>query len=293
MIHSMTGFGKAESVIHNKKITIEIRSLNSKFIDLNLKLPSIYRSKDVAIRSLLTEGLKRGKIEITLHFDLIETEPTHFLNTSVINEYYTSFKTLVDKLSIENGDNIDYLQHIMRMPDVLKTERKELSEDEWKTIVALINESIIDLSSFRENEGEALEKDIRIQIEAIMNLMKNCEQHDKARIETVKERLKKNLKNVAAEESYNESRFEQELIYYLEKFDFTEEKVRLSKHCDHFIETIEKPESMGKKLGFIVQEIGREINTLGSKANHFEIQKNVVQMKDHLEKIKEQILNVL
>ena len=293
MIHSMTGFGKAESVIHNKKITIEIRSLNSKFIDLNLKLPSIYRSKDVAIRSLLTEGLKRGKIEITLHFDLIETEPTHFLNTSVINEYYTSFKTLVDKLSIENGDNIDYLQHIMRMPDVLKTERKELSEDEWKTIVALINESIIDLSSFRENEGEALEKDIRIQIEAIMNLMKNCEQHDKARIETVKERLKKNLKNVATEESYNESRFEQELIYYLEKFDFTEEKVRLSKHCDHFIETIEKPESMGKKLGFIVQEIGREINTLGSKANHFEIQKNVVQMKDHLEKIKEQILNVL
>ena len=293
MIHSMTGFGKAESVIHNKKITIEIRSLNSKFIDLNLKLPSIYRSKDVAIRSLLTEGLKRGKIEITLHFDLIETEPTHFLNTSVINEYYTSFKTLVDKLSIENGDNIDYLQHIMRMPDVLKTERKELSEDEWKTIVALINESIIDLSSFRENEGEALEKDIRIQIEAIMNLMENCEQHDKARIETVKERLKKNLKNVAAEESYNESRFEQELIYYLEKFDFTEEKVRLSKHCDHFIETIEKPESMGKKLGFIVQEIGREINTLGSKANHFEIQKNVVQMKDHLEKIKEQILNVL
>ena len=293
MIHSMTGFGKAESVIHNKKISIEIRSLNSKFIDLNLKLPSLYRSKDVAIRSLLTAGLKRGKIEITLHFDLIESEPTHFLNTSVIDEYYSSFKTLVDKLSIENDNNIDYLQHIMRMPDVLKSERKELSEDEWNVVVKLIKESIIDLSSFRENEGRALEKDVRIQIQAIMTLMKNSEQFDQARIETIKERLKKNLNTVAKDETYNESRFEHELIYYLEKFDFTEEKVRLSKHCEHFIETIENTESNGKKLGFIVQEIGREVNTLGSKANHFEIQKNVVQMKDHLEKIKEQILNVL
>ncbi len=293
MIHSMTGFGKAESVIHNKKITIEIRSLNSKFIDLNLKLPSLYRSKDVAIRSLLTEGLKRGKIELTLHFDLIETEPNHFLNTAVINEYYSSFKNLVDKSAIENSENIDYLQQIMKMPDVLKTERKELSDDEWQQVVLLIKEAIIDLSNFRNNEGQALEKDIRFQTESIMKLLKDCEKFDQARIETIKERLKKNLASVAKDETYNENRFEQELIYYLEKFDFTEEKVRLSKHCDHFFETIEKPESNGKKLGFIVQEIGREINTLGSKANHFEIQKNVVQMKDHLEKIKEQTLNVL
>ena len=289
----MTGFGKAESVIHNKKITIEIRSLNSKFIDLNLKLPSLYRSKDVAIRSLLTEGLKRGKIELTLHFDLIETEPNHFLNTAVINEYYSSFKNLVDKSAIENSENIDYLQQIMKMPDVLKTERKELSDDEWQQVVLLIKEAIIDLSNFRNNEGEALEKDIRFQTESIMKLLKDCEKFDQARIETIKERLKKNLASVAKDETYNENRFEQELIYYLEKFDFTEEKVRLSKHCDHFFETIENPESNGKKLGFIVQEIGREINTLGSKANHFEIQKNVVQMKDHLEKIKEQTLNVL
>lgn len=289
----MTGFGKAESVIHNKKITIEIRSLNSKFIDLNLKLPSLYRSKDVAIRSLLTEGLKRGKIELTLHFDLIETEPNHFLNTAVINEYYSSFKNLVDKSAIENSENIDYLQQIMKMPDVLKTERKELSDDEWQQVVLLIKEAIIDLSNFRNNEGQALEKDIRFQTESIMKLLKDCEKFDQARIETIKERLKKNLASVAKDETYNENRFEQELIYYLEKFDFTEEKVRLSKHCDHFFETIENPESNGKKLGFIVQEIGREINTLGSKANHFEIQKNVVQMKDHLEKIKEQTLNVL
>jgi uncharacterized protein (TIGR00255 family) len=179
------------------------------------------------------------------------------------------------------------------MPDVLKTERKELSDDEWQQVVLLIKEAIIDLSNFRKNEGGALEKDIKFQTQSIMKLLKDCEKFDQARIETIKERLKKNLTTVAKDETYNENRFEQELIYYLEKFDFTEEKVRLSKHCDHFFETIEKPESNGKKLGFIVQEIGREINTLGSKANHFEIQKNVVQMKDHLEKIKEQTLNVL
>lgn len=293
MIQSMTGFGKAESIVLNKKITIEVRSLNSKFIDLNLKIPSLYRSKDVSIRSLITEGLKRGKIELTIHLDLIESESTHFLNTPVIRDYYSSFKDVVEDLSISNKESIDYLQQIMKMPDVLKTQKKELESEEWNQVADLIQSAIADLTNFRKNEGQALEDDIVKQIKSIVQLMQDCEQYEKERIETVKERIKKNLATITSNDEHNETRLEQELIYYLEKFDFTEEKVRLSKHCDHFIETINKSSVAGKKLGFIVQEIGREINTLGSKANHFEIQKNVVQMKDHLEKVKEQVLNIL
>ncbi|MAP01901.1 MAG: YicC family protein [Flavobacteriales bacterium] len=293
MIQSMTGFGKAESVVHNKKISLELRSLNSKFIDLSLKMPSLYKSKDVEIRTLLTEGLKRGKIELTLHYDLIQSEPNHFLNKTIIKDYYKAFDSITQELSLKNKDKIDFLQQIMKMPDVLKTEKKELSQKEWSVVKSLVNEAIEDLSLFRKNEGKALEKDLRSQIDSISSLLSDCEQYENQRIETIKSRLKKNLSTIAHKEDYNETRFEQELIYYIEKFDYSEEKVRLSKHCEHFIETIETSDYHGKKLGFIVQEIGREINTLGSKANHFEIQKIVVQMKDHLEKIKEQVLNIL
>ena len=289
----MTGFGKSESVVNNKKVSVELRSLNSKFIDLSLKMPSLYKSKDVVIRSILSEALKRGKIELTLHYDSIESEPNHFLNKSIIKDYYNSFESISTELALKNADKIDFLQQIMKMPDVLKTERKELSEDEWLVIEDLIKKASEELISFRKNEGKALELDVMRHIESIATLLKKCNDYEEERIETVKNRLNKNLSTLQIQDNFNENRFEQELIYYLEKFDFSEEKVRLVKHLDHFTETVKDSTLHGKKLGFIVQEIGREINTLGSKANHFEIQKIVVQMKDSLEKIKEQVLNIL
>jgi len=293
MLQSMTGFGKSESVVNNKKVSVELRSLNSKFIDLSLKMPSLYKSKDVVIRSILSEALKRGKIELTLHYDSIESEPNHFLNKSIIKDYYNSFESISTELALKNADKIDFLQQIMKMPDVLKTERKELSEDEWLVIEDLIKKASEELISFRKNEGKALELDVMRHIESIATLLKKCNDYEEERIETVKNRLNKNLSTLQIQDNFNENRFEQELIYYLEKFDFSEEKVRLVKHLDHFTETVKDSTLHGKKLGFIVQEIGREINTLGSKANHFEIQKIVVQMKDSLEKIKEQVLNIL
>ena len=293
MLQSMTGFGKSESVVNNKKVSVELRSLNSKFIDLSLKMPSLYKSKDVVIRSILSEALKRGKIELTLHYDSIESEPNHFLNKSIIKDYYNSFESISKELALKNADKIDFLQQIMKMPDVLKTERKELSEDEWLVIEDLIKKASEDLIAFRKNEGKALEVDVMRHIESIATLLKKCNDYEEERIETVKTRLNKNLSTLHSQDDFNENRFEQELIYYLEKFDFSEEKVRLTKHLDHFTETVKDSALHGKKLGFIVQEIGREINTLGSKANHFEIQKIVVQMKDSLEKIKEQVLNIL
>ncbi len=289
----MTGFGKAEALIDNKKIAIEIRSLNSKFIDVNLKFPMIFKSKDMLMRSVLAEELTRGKIEMTIHYDLTETESNQFINFSAIQKHYESFQKIVNDNSIKNADNIDYLQHIMRMPDVLKTERKELSDKDWKLLETLIRKSASELRKFRSNEGLSLENDLKEQIKTIDTLLKKVSTFEKDRISIVKDRIKKNLESIADQKNYDTNRFEQELIYYIEKFDVSEEKVRLGKHLDHFLETMDEPAPNGKKLGFIAQEIGREINTLGSKANHSEIQKIVVLMKDHLEKIKEQILNVL
>ncbi len=289
----MTGFGKAESVIENKKIHVEIRSLNSKFMDISLKLPTLYRGKDMLMGSLLAEELTRGKIELTIHYDLTETDSTHFINTAAVKKHYHSFQKLIDENSIQNSDKIDFLQHIMRMPDVLKTEKKELTDKEWGSISSLIKKSISELVKFRLNEGLALDQDLRSHIQEIDSLLTKCISFEDERMNTIKERLKKNLDSLVSKDGYDKNRFEQELIYYMEKLDISEEKVRLSKHLDHFIETMNENTPNGKKLGFITQEIGREINTLGSKANHSEIQKLVVLMKDYLEKIKEQILNVL
>ena len=293
MIQSMTGFGKAESLIDNKKIVVETRSLNSKFIDISLKLPLIYRSKDMLMRSILAEELIRGKVEMTIHYDLTETDPNHSINFNAVQKHYHSFQKIVTDNSIKNADNIDFLQLIMRMPDVLKTEKIELTDNEWKLLDDLIRKSISELTKFRINEGLSLEKDLKEQINSIDSLLKKATSFENERISIVKERIKKNLETLADKENYDKNRFEQELIYYLEKFDISEEKVRLTKHLDHFLETMNEQVPNGKKLGFISQEIGREINTLGSKANHSEIQKLVVLMKDHLEKIKEQILNAL
>lgn len=293
MIQSMTGFGKAEALINNKKIVVETRSLNSKFIDINLKLPQIYKSKDMVMRTIITEGLLRGKIEMTIHYDLTESEANQHINLNAVKNHYQTFQKIIEDNSIKNEGQIDFLQLIMRMPDVLKTEKKELSSEEWGVIEKLIRNSISELSKFRISEGVSLEKDLLKQIQSINALLEKVSSFESERISIVKTRIKKNLESLTDKENYDNNRFEQELIYYMEKYDISEEKVRLSNHLDHFLETMNEGAPNGKKLGFITQELGREINTLGSKANHIEIQKLVVLMKDHLEKIKEQILNAL
>jgi len=293
MIQSMTGFGKAEALINNKKIVVETRSLNSKFIDINLKLPQIYKSKDMVMRTIITEGLLRGKIEMTIHYDLTESEANQHINLNAVKNHYQTFQKIIEDNSIKNEGQIDFLQLIMRMPDVLKTEKKELSSEEWGVIEKLIRNSISELSKFRISEGVSLEKDLLKQIQSINALLEKVSSFESERISIVKTRIKKNLESLTDKENYDNNRFEQELIYYMEKYDISEEKVRLSNHLDHFLETMNEGVPNGKKLGFITQELGREINTLGSKANHIEIQKLVVLMKDHLEKIKEQILNAL
>ena len=293
MIQSMTGFGKAEALINNKKIVVETRSLNSKFIDISLKLPQIYKSKDMVMRTIITEGLLRGKIEMTIHYDLTESEANQHINLNAVKNHYQTFQKIIEDNSIKNEGQIDFLQLIMRMPDVLKTEKKELSSEEWGVIEKLIRNSISELSKFRISEGVSLEKDLLKQIQSINALLEKVSSFESERISIVKTRIKKNLESLTDKENYDNNRFEQELIYYMEKYDISEEKVRLSNHLDHFLETMNEGVPNGKKLGFITQELGREINTLGSKANHIEIQKLVVLMKDHLEKIKEQILNAL
>jgi len=292
-MQSMTGFGKAEALIDNKKIVVEIRSLNSKFIDISLKLPQIYKSKDMTMRTIITEGLLRGKIEMTIHYDLTESEANQHINLNAVKNHYQTFQKIIEDNSIKNAEQIDFLQLIMRMPDVLKTEKKELSSKEWGVIEKLIRNSISELSKFRISEGSSLEKDLLKQIQSINVLLEKVSSFESERISIVKTRIKKNLESLADKENYDNNRFEQELIYYMEKYDISEEKVRLSNHLDHFLETMNEGAPNGKKLGFITQELGREINTLGSKANHTEIQKLVVLMKDHLEKIKEQVLNAL
>lgn len=289
----MTGFGKAEALINNKKIVVETRSLNSKFIDISLKLPQIYKSKDMVMRTIITEGLLRGKIEMTIHYDLTESEANQHINLNAVKNHYQTFQKIIEDNSIKNEGQIDFLQLIMRMPDVLKTEKKELSSEEWGVIEKLIRNSISELSKFRISEGVSLEKDLLKQIQSINALLEKVSSFESERISIVKTRIKKNLESLTDKENYDNNRFEQELIYYMEKYDISEEKVRLSNHLDHFLETMNEGVPNGKKLGFITQELGREINTLGSKANHIEIQKLVVLMKDHLEKIKEQILNAL
>ena len=293
MIQSMTGFGKAETLYDDKKITVETRSLNSKFIDISLKVPHIYRSKDMLIRSMISEHLTRGKIELTIHYDLTENETKQQINFNAVKNHYITFQKIVEDNSIKNADQIDFLQLIMRMPDVLKSEKQELSKEEWSTLESLIRESISELTKFRIEEGKSLEKDLKGQIKSIEEFLQKVTLFEEERISLVKTRIKKNLESIADKENYDKNRFEQELIYYIEKYDISEEKVRLSNHLEHFLATMNESGSIGKKLGFITQEIGREINTLGSKANHTEIQKLVVLMKDHLEKIKEQVLNVL
>lgn len=287
----MTGFGKATCELVNKKLTIEIKSLNSKQLDVNSRIPGFYREKEIPVRNLISKNLVRGKIDFSMYAEVTGTENSSIVNTELVKAYFKQLSKVSNELGIENKD--DLLSVIMRLPDTLKTEREELDEEEWKVVMQSIQGALTDLMEFRSQEGVTLEKDISERIIEIQNLLSQVEPLEKNRLEKVKERLRNNLVELAEKESIDENRFEQELIFYLEKMDITEEKVRLAHHLEYFLKTIELNEAVGKKLGFISQEIGREINTLGSKANDSDMQKIVIRMKDELEKIKEQLLNVL
>ncbi len=291
MIQSMTGFGKASGDINNKKVVVEIKSLNSKQIDLNTRMSGIYREKEIEVRNELAQKLNRGKIDFALYIDNSSKESSNQINASVVEGYYNQIKTIADNLQIDLPEN--WFEVLLRLPDALKADTAELEEDEWLSVKGLISEAMVDLNNFRTQEGKILESVFRDRIAHIAELLLEVEPFEKERVEKIKIKLEENLQSLSDKIDLDKNRLEQELIYYIEKLDVNEEKVRLKTHLDYFIETIEKEANPGKKLGFIAQEIGREINTLGSKSNHSEMQKIVVLMKDDLEQIKEQILNVL
>jgi uncharacterized protein (TIGR00255 family) len=287
----MTGFGKAEFEVNNKKITIEIKSLNSKQIDINTRTPALYREKDIIIRKELSEKLVRGKVDFNIYVENLGDESNSKINAAILKAYFNDLKTISADLNLAADHST--LQAALRLPDVVKTEYETLDEKEWETIFANIQKALADINEFRTQEGKALEKDISGNVISIRNLLSEVEPFEKQRIDNIRTRIKESLESLKLNGTVDENRFEQELIFYLEKLDINEEKVRLANHCKYFIETAKQDGFSGKKLGFISQEIGREINTIGSKANETNIQHIVVQMKDHLERIKEQLLNVL
>lgn len=285
MIQSMTGYGKEVVQLPSKTITIEIKSLNSKGLDLNTRVPSAYRENELEIRDLLAKSLQRGKVDFSLYIEVTGEEVTTQLNESVVKQYMKQLSNVV------NGDPVELLKMAVRMPDALKTEREEIDETEYAAILKGIDQGLEAINKYRTDEGLVLENDFLERSKTISKLLDDVIALDPERIDGVKERLRKAVADL--KEKVDENRFEQELIYYLEKYDITEEKVRLKNHLEYFEESLKSHDSNGKKLGFITQEIGREINTIGSKANYAPMQQLVVQMKDELEKIKEQALNVL
>lgn len=288
----MTGFGKSQVELPGKTVSIEIKSLNSKQLDLSIRTPSIYREKDLDIRSLVSQKLERGRIDFNLNVEVKAEEEAFIINKSLAIKYYEQLKDLAEMIPGVSRDS-DILSILVRMPDVMKAEKEQLDETEWEVIEKGILEAIGNLESFREKEGLILENDMVSRIRTILELMDQISEFEGHRISSLRDKILTHLKDYAGEKNLDTNRFEQEMLYYLEKLDITEEKVRLKKHCEYFLETMKIEASSGKKLGFIGQEIGREINTLGSKANDAQIQKLVVQMKDELEKIKEQLSNIL
>lgn len=287
MIKSMTGYGKANLLLKGKKISIEARSVNSKSLDINFRLPSTYREKENEIRALISDILKRGKVDVSISVNSSDEEQLAIINKPAFVSHHKQLKDLCKSLKI---DDSELLNAILKMPDVLKPEKKELDKNEWIKILSVIKKTLKALEEFRISEGKALEKDLRKRIEYINSFLVQIESMDALRIPSIKEKIRKQV--LEQTDKIDNNRFEQELIYYVERLDITEEKVRLKTHCDYFLKTMTEDEC-GRKLNFIAQEIGREINTIGSKANDATIQKTVVQMKDELEKIKEQLNNVL
>lgn len=282
----MTGFGKASLQLSTKKITVEVKSLNSKGLDLNTRMPSVYRENELALRNLLAQKLERGKVDFSLFVEVTGEETSSKINAPIVKAYIAQMKAI-----LPDADETELMKMAVRMPDTMKTEREEIDENEWKQIQTVIDEAIQNMVSFRISEGASLEKEFILRIENIRSYMNQALALDPERVTAIKERLQTAIEELKVNVDTN--RFEQELIYYLEKLDITEEKVRLTNHLDYFLQTLNGSEANGRKLGFITQEMGREINTMGSKSNHAEMQKLVVMMKDELEKIKEQVLNVL
>jgi uncharacterized protein (TIGR00255 family) len=291
MIKSMTGYGKAECELKDKKVTIEIKTLNSKNLDISTKIPGIYREKELEIRSEIAKTLERGKIEFVIYYESTNDSKATTINTAVVKNYYDQLKNVANELNINAQEQM--LQTIMRLPDTLYIEHEEINDEEWNIIFNTIQNAIAQVNEFRLQEGLYLQKDMEQRIQSIEKLKEHLSAFENNRIDKVKQRLKDNIKALFEDHEIDRNRFEQEIIYYLEKLDITEEKVRLTNHCQYFMEMLNQGNAIGKKLGFIAQEIGREINTIGSKANDSDIQKDVVLMKDELEKIKEQVLNIL
>ena len=281
----MTGYGKSVLQLPTKKVSIELKSLNSKNLDVNARMPSMYRAKELDIRKSIAKTLIRGKVDFSLYVEITGEDTSSKINKTVVKEYIKQLKDVVD------GDTTELLKMAIRLPDAVTTERDDIDEDEWAQIEQSIKDAIDKILTYRKDEGAILKQDFETRIMRLRDLLKKVIAIDPERIEGVRSRLEKGIAEI--KEKVDENRFEQELVYYIEKFDITEEKVRLDNHLDYFIASLNSDDSNGKKLGFIAQEIGREINTIGSKSNYAPMQKFVVQMKDELEKIKEQLLNVL
>lgn len=290
MILSMTGYGKSSSFFNGKKISVEIKSLNSKQLDLSIKLPVIYREKEFEFRKIVGLEVVRGKVEILVSLETDINKKEVNLNKEVIKKYYNSLVDVEKDLNI--SDKTDYLAVIMKLPDVIMAKEEEVSEEEWNCVFNCLNDALIEFNKFRKQEGEALFNDFSARINNIIENLNKIREFEDERIENIRSKINLEL-NSLKDIDIDKNRFEQEIIYYLEKLDITEEKVRLKNHCDYFLEVLNESENQGKQLNFISQEIGREINTIGSKANDYGIQHLVVLMKDELEKIKEQIANVL
>jgi uncharacterized protein (TIGR00255 family) len=286
----MTGYGKAEGHAGKRKYSVEIRSLNSKQFDLSLRLPSQFREMEMDLRNYLTQRLQRGKVDAGIFYDPSLEGPKSQINTNALLQYYAGLKEVADRIGQKD---VDYMSLLVKIPDAFVQEWQEPDEGEWTSLMALVTSACNALEHYRDEEGNALEKDLLLRIHNILQGLDDLTTPADARIERIRGKLKGSLEDFAETEKIDRNRFEQELVYYLEKIDITEEKVRLKSNCDLFLKELAAPESQGKKLGFIAQEIGREINTIGSKANDAEIQRIVVDMKDELEKIKEQVLNVL
>ncbi|KIA98250.1 MULTISPECIES: YicC/YloC family endoribonuclease [unclassified Flavobacterium] len=286
MIQSMTGFGKASLQLPTKKITVEVKSLNSKGLDLNVRMPSLYREMELGLRNQIALKLERGKVDFSIFIESTSEQTSTKVNVPIVRIYINQLKEVYPE-----ADETELMKMAIRMPDTLKTEREEIDENDWEQIQTVIEEALQNILNFRKDEGESLEKEFQLRIGNIRQYMTDALALDPERVQAIKDRLQTAISELKV--NVDENRFEQELIYYLEKLDITEEKVRLTNHLDYFLQTIDGTEANGRKLGFITQEMGREINTMGSKSNHAQMQKLVVMMKDELEKIKEQVLNVL
>jgi len=286
----MTGYGKASAENEQKLVTVETRTLNSKQLDLNIRVPYIFKEKELEIRNVVQKKLNRGKIELTVSIETKEGVSAKSINKEQVKAYFNQLVEIQDDLQISTKN---LLHTVMRLPEVLSSEQEELTEEDCAILMQSVEGAIAGVNEFRIDEGKALEEDLRLRIKNILENLTAIESFEDSRLVRIKERIRKNMEEFINNQKLDENRFEQEIIYYLEKLDITEEKVRLSQHCKYFLETMESEEPSGKKLNFISQEIGREINTIGSKANDADMQKHVVMMKDDLEKIKEQTLNIL